>query len=117
MKNLSFLILLSAALVLSVSMQGQSCWGGYVPSNDAIDCASGWTPGSPAGPCCATYKACNSYASPCPTYDPDYSATGGCDMSCTPIDSGVLFLLIGGAAFGGFLIMRRRETDLIPTRS
>jgi len=38
-------------------------------------------------------------------------------MSCTPIDSGVLFLLIGGAAFGGFLIMRRRETDLIPTRS
>jgi len=117
MKNLSFLILLSAALVLSVSMQGQSCWGGYVPSNDAIDCAPGWTPGSPAGPCCATYKACNSYASPCPTYDPDYSATGGCDMSCTPIDSGVLFLLIGGAAFGGFLIMRRRETDLIPTRS
>ena len=116
MKNLSFLILLSAALVLSVSMQGQSCWGGYVPSNDAIECV-GWTPGSPNGPCCATAKACNSYASPCPTYDPVHEDFGGCDMSCTPIDSGVLFLLLGGAAFGGFLIMRRRETDLIPTRS
>jgi len=116
MKNLSFLILLSAALVLSVSMQGQTCWGGYVPSNDAIDCLPGWTPGSPSGPCCATAKACNSYASPCPTYD-EAAGVGGCDMSCTPIDSGVLFLLLGGAAFGGFLIMRRRETDLIPTRS
>ena len=116
MKNLSFLILLSAALVLSVSMQGQ-CWGGYAPSTNATDCDPGWTPGSPGAPCCATYKACNSYASPCPTYDPAPGMIGGCDMSCTPIDSGVLFLLLGGAAFGGFLIMRRRETDLIPTRS
>ncbi len=48
------------------------------------------------------------------TYDPDYSATGGCDMSCTPIDSGVLFLLIGGGLFGGFMIKRRRETELMP---
>ena len=41
-------------------------------------------------------------------------ATGGCDMSCTPIDSGVLFLLIGGGLFGGFMIKRRRETELMP---
>ena len=47
-------------------------------------------------------------------YDPDYSATGGCDLSCTPIDSGVLFLLIGGGLFGGFMIKRRRETELMP---
>ena len=40
--------------------------------------------------------------------------TGGCDMSCTPIDSGVLFLLIGGGLFGGFMIKRRRETELMP---
>jgi hypothetical protein len=38
----------------------------------------------------------------------------GCDMSCTPIDSGVLFLLIGGGLFGGFMIKRRRETELMP---
>ena len=116
MKNLSLLILLLGTFLASQTMMGQ-CWGGYTPSTLANDCDPGWQPGQPGAPCCATYKACNSYASPCPTYDPDYSATGGCDMSCTPIDSGVLFLLIGGAAFGGFLIMRRRETDFIPIRS
>ena len=48
-------------------------------------------------------------------YDPDlFVRTGGCDMSCTPIDSGVLFLLIGGGLFGGFMIKRRRETELMP---
>jgi hypothetical protein len=114
MKNFSILMLLFGALLFASESYAQSCWGGYTPSTNAIDCASGWTPSTPNGPCCATYKACNSYASPCPTYDPDYSATGGCDMSCTPIDSGVLFLLLGGAAFGGFMIMRRRETNLLP---
>ena len=70
--------------------------------------------------CCQIDNACNGQYSPIGAawnYDPDYSATAGCDLSCTPIDSGVLFLLLGGAAFGGFLIMRRRETDLIPTRA
>jgi hypothetical protein len=33
-------------------------------------------------------------------------------MACTPIDSGVLFLLLGGAAFGGIMIMRRRQEAL-----
>jgi hypothetical protein len=33
-------------------------------------------------------------------------------MACTPIDSGVLFLLLGGAAFGGMMIMRRRQEAL-----
>ena len=116
MKNLSFLFVLFAGCLLSTELSAQPCWGGYTPNPGYIDCAPGWTPGSPSGPCCATAKACNSYASPCPTYDP-VAGVGGCDMSCTPIDSGVLFLLLGGAAFGGFLIMRRRETDLIPTRS
>ena len=41
-----------------------------------------------------------------------FGATGGCDLSCTPIDSGVLFLLLGGAAFGGMMIMRRRQEAL-----
>lgn len=108
MKNFSILIFLFGAVLFASESAAQVCWGGYTPSINAIDCAPGWTPGSPNGPCCATYKACNSYASPCPTYDPGAGMVGGCDMSCTPIDSGVLFLLIGGAAFGGFTIMRRR---------
>ena len=65
-------------------------------------------------PCCQIWNACNGLDSVCANYDPDYSGTGGCDMSCTPIDSGVLFLLIGGGLFGGFMIKRRRETELMP---
>ena len=61
------------------------------------------------GTCCQVWNACNGPYSPCYNYDPDYSSTGGCDLSCAPIDSGVLFLLLGGAAFGGMMIMRRRE--------
>ncbi len=61
------------------------------------------------GTCCQVWNACNGPNSPCYNYDPDYYETGGCDLSCTPIDSGILFLLIGGAAFGGMMIMRRRH--------
>jgi hypothetical protein len=34
-------------------------------------------------------------------------------MSCTPIDSGVLFLLLGGGIFGGTLIARNRRRELL----
>ena len=67
--------------------------------------------------CCQDIQCCNGpymYHGSAWNYDPDYSATGGCDMSCAPIDSGVLFLLIGGGLFGGFMIKRRRETELMP---
>ena len=63
-------------------------------------------------PCCDVYNACNGSVTACHNYDPDFSSTGGCDLSCTPIDSGVLFLLLGGAAFGGMMIMRRRQEAL-----
>ena len=74
-----------------------------VTSGDEIPC------GDPDFPCCVVYNACNGTATACNNYDPDFSADGGCDLSCTPIDSGVLFLLLGGAAFGGMMIMRRRQ--------
>ena len=114
MKNFSILILLGCAFLANTEVYSQTCWGGYTASDWADDCAPGWTPGSQNGPCCATASACNSYASPCPTYDPGAGMVNGCDMSCTPIDSGVLFLLLGGGLFGGFMIKRRRETELLP---
>ena len=118
MKNFSIIILLFGALLFAAEGNAQTCWGGYSPTpNLSTDCAAGWTPGSPNGPCCATAKACNSYASPCPTYDSGAGMVNGCDMSCTPIDSGVLFLLIGGGLFGGLMIMRRRKTELLPIHS
>jgi len=86
------------------------CGGSYTDANNnAIGC------GNPTFPCCQVSNACNGTDYPgCNNYDPDYSATGGCDLSCAPIDSGVLFLLIGGGLFGGFMIKRRRETELLP---
>ena len=65
------------------------------------------------GSCCTVWNACNGPYSPCHNYDPDYSVTGGCDMSCTPIDSGVLFLLLGGGIFGGTIIARNRRRELL----
>ena len=67
---------------LTAVANGQSCWGGYTPSTDAIDCEPGWQPGDFGIPCCAVAEACNSYLSPCPTYDPAFSGAAGCDMSC-----------------------------------
>jgi hypothetical protein len=81
------------------------------PDGDEIGCPNGMNN------CCQTDNACNGPNSPIGAawnYDPDYSGTGGCDLSCAPIDSGVLFLLIGGGLFGGFMIKRRRETELMP---
>ena len=78
-------------------------------TNCTTDCGAGGTP------CCNIWNACNynqslCYYGPgdCSTIDPDT----GCDLACTPIDSGVLFLLLGGAAFGGVMIMRRRQEAL-----
>ena len=76
------LLCLSILFGLTAVANGQSCWGGYTPSTDAIDCEPGWQPGDFGIPCCAVAEACNSYLSPCPTYDPAFSGAAGCDMSC-----------------------------------
>ena len=88
-----------------MTVRGQVC-NSTVTSGNEIAC------GNPQFPCCAVENACNGTATACNSYDPDFSATGGCDLSCTPIDSGVLFLLVGGAAFGGMMIVRRRREAL-----
>ncbi|MDA0913515.1 MAG: hypothetical protein O2818_06150 [Bacteroidetes bacterium] len=103
MKNKIRLLLVSIGVyslcIVSVSAQS-SC-------TDCIPCGEGQ-------PCCQIWNACNYSQTFC------FSDTGcpstvsaGCDMSCTPIDSGVLFLLLGGAAFGGLMIVRRRKEDLV----
>ena len=80
--------------------------GGYATNGNEIPC------GDINFPCCTVWDACNGPYSGCNNYDQDFNSTGGCDLSCTPIDSGVLFLLLGGAAFGGMMIMRRRQEAL-----
>lgn len=108
MKSLKYLLFLIACVGFIQNETNAQCGGSYVTDGDEIPCG-GQTP------CCQEPDACNGTNYPsCNNYDPDYSETGGCDMSCAPIDSGVLFLLIGGAAFGGFMIMRRRRTNLLP---
>lgn len=84
---------------------------GCQPDGDESPCPNGMDH------CCQIDNACNGQYSPIGAawnYDPDFSGTGGCDLSCAPIDSGVLFLLIGGGLFGGFMLKRRRETELMP---
>lgn len=97
---LSLLCLMS--LGVANAQSGTAC-NATVTSGNETPCGVG------EFPCCSVYNACNGTATACNNYDPDFSATGGCDLSCAPIDSGVLFLLLGGAAFGGMMIMRRRE--------
>ena len=107
MRTMRFALLLLGVLSLaSSSLNAQVC-NATVTSGNEIPC------GSTEFPCCPVYNACNGTTTACNNYDPDYSGTGGCDLSCTPIDSGVLFLLIGGAAFGGMMIMRRRQEALV----
>ena len=104
----SWIIALFVCAGISISpmtVRGQVC-NSTVTSGNEIAC------GNPQFPCCAVESACNGTATACNSYDPDFSATGGCDLSCTPIDSGVLFLLVGGAAFGGMMIVRRRREAL-----
>jgi len=85
-------------------------WNGYTCDN-CTPCGPG------LGPCCSVWKACNGPGSPCNTYEAGLGSDGqaavnGCDMACTPIDSGVLFLLLGGATFGGMMIFRRKQEAL-----
>jgi len=111
MKSLKYIVLFAALLGFTQNESLAQCGGSYSPHDDVIPC------GDDDFPCCTVYNACNGsrYASGgCHNYDPDYSGTGGCDLSCAPIDNGVLFLLLGGGLFGGFMIKRRRETELLP---
>lgn len=87
--------------------QVHPCTGGgsYSTDGDEVACIG-------QAPCCLVWNACNGPYSPCPNYDPDYSGTGGCDLSCAPIDSGILFLLLGGGLFGAFMISRKRDREL-----
>lgn len=108
MKSLKYLLFLISIAAFTQNESLAQCGGSYATDGDEIPCGG-------QNPCCVVYNACNGTNYPgCNNYDPDYSATGGCDLSCTPIDSGVLFLLLGGAAFGGFMIIRRREQNLLP---
>jgi hypothetical protein len=120
MKKLKQILVIASVFALVTSSSHAQCGGSYDTDGDE-------TPNSQFSPGCVVYNACNGsrYAGntgtggmPCYNYDPDYSDTGGCDLNCAPIDAGVLFLLFGGAAFGGLMIMRRRETDLslIPSK-
>lgn len=112
MKSLKYLFFFIALAGLTQNEILAQCGGSYVPDGDEFAC------GNPGYPCCQVSNACNGTNYPaCNNYDPDYTATGGCDLSCAPIDNGVLFLLIGGGLFGGLTIMRRRETVLLPIHS
>lgn len=97
------------ALFVAAGAEAQTGWNGYT-CDACIPCGGP----SPSQPCCSVYNACNGPLSPYNTYETGNGsdgqpAVGGCDMACTPIDSGILFLLLGGAAFGGLMIVRRRE--------
>lgn len=49
--------------------------GNYLTDGDEFyDCET--------GPCCEVSGACNGPGTDCYNYDPDYTATGGCDLSC-----------------------------------
>ena len=89
---------------------------------DGVNPDNQFTDGS-QGPLCTVWDACNGPYSGCQSYDLDFVAGGpvagapdwnGCNLHCTPIDSGVLFLLLGGGFFGGMMIMRRKKGDLTP---
>jgi hypothetical protein len=105
MKQFAQIVLVLAIVFAGPSVLSAQCsgLGGYVESGNEIPCSEG-------GPCCTVYNACNA---PCNNYDNDFPLTGGCDMACTPIDSGVLFILIGGGLFGAFMLNRRRELELV----
>ena len=73
MKHLLTIICCIGAL----SMGAQDC-GTYAPDGDELlNCSMGL--------CCTVADACNGPNSPCWNYDPDFSATGGCDMSCVGV--------------------------------
>ena len=77
MKNFSILVFcLSITLGMTAVANGQ-CGGSYTTDGDESPC------GNDNFPCCQIYDACNGPMFPsCNNYDPDYSATEGCDLSC-----------------------------------
>ena len=104
MKKLkSILVVFLAFFAMNASAQ----YGVDQPDGDEVACPNGMNN------CCNVWNACNGPYQGQWNYDPDYSATGGCDLSCAPIDSGVLFILIGGGLFGAFMLNRRRELELV----
>ena len=104
MNRFSQTLLMLAVILSPIGVIAQCVGnGGYEEDGDEYPCGGG-------NGCCTNPLACNA---PCYNFDPDYAADGGCDMSCVPIDSEVWFLLIGGAVFGGFMLNRRRELELI----
>ena len=100
------LILAAAALFLAPKFSlAQTC------GSDCIPCIEG-------GPCCTVYNACNAYSTYCYDCDTYYGTTDvGCDLSCAPIDTGVMFLLIGGLFFGIFLITRSTRVGVVNVKS
>lgn len=104
MKRFSQVLLMLAVMLIPIGGFAQCVGnGGYVEDGDEYPCGE-------ESPCCINPEACNAT---CYNWDPDYAATGGCDLSCVPIDSEVWFLLIGGAVFGGFTLSRRRQLELV----
>jgi len=105
MKQFAQIVLVLAIVFACPSVLSAQCtgWGSYVEDGNEVPCGG-------ANPCCTVYNACNA---PCNNYDYSFELTGGCDLSCAPIDSGVLFILIGGGLFGAFMLNRRRELELV----
>ena len=68
--------LIAAVLFLALFTGLQAQCGSYVEDGDEISC------GDPNISCCQIEGACNGPGSACNNYDPDYAATGGCDLSC-----------------------------------
>lgn len=95
------LLLCFTAFAFSVSGQTDPDWDNNVP------CSGGGN-----AFCCSDPSACNGPGGPDGwSYDPD--SGNGCYYNCIPIDSGLLFLLLGGGMFGAFLINRQRNQELI----
>lgn len=99
------IIKLNIVSLLVILGLGMSVGLSQSPCTDYTPCIEG-------GPCCNVWNACNYQQSTihsnagCPGSVID---ANGCDLACTPIDSGVLFLLLGGATLGGMMLARRRQ--------
>ena len=74
--------------------------------SDCTDCP----PCTGSGPCCSVWNACNYGQTFCysDTGCPTSTIYAGCDMACTPIDSGLIWLILIAASFGSILISRNQ---------
>ena len=94
-------VIISGFILSSFAGLAQTC---------GLDCV----PCSEGQPCCTVYNACNAYQTFCYDCDVYYGTTDqGCDLSCAPIDQGVLFLLIAGGLFGSMLLTKRRTLSRV----